>query len=109
MGKLPPEVLEKIEARRGRWSSHAGEFRDALDLSWDDVIAVARSASSWKRETDELGTAVDGWKDAVVGRDTSGRELYMCGKWVYLRGEHRWYVVTIHQSRAEKAQRSKRR
>ena len=109
MGKLPPEVLEKIEARRGRWSGHASICRDALDFSWDDVIAVARSASSWKREADELGSAADGWKDTSIGRDISGRELYVTGKWVYLRGEHRWYVVTIHQSGAERAQRSKRR
>ncbi len=109
MGDLAPEVLERIEAREGQWSSHAADSRDEFGLGWDDVIAVAGSAGTWKREADELGVAIDGWKDSAVGRDTSGRELYMTGKWVYYRGEPCWYVVTIHPHRKEKAQRSKRR
>ena len=109
MSSLPHEVLERIEARDGEWSSHATDARRDLGLGWNDVVSVAQTAATWKRETDEMGVAVDGWKDSVTGRDTYGRELYMTGKWVYFEGENCWYVITIHQLCKEKAQRPKRR
>ncbi len=109
MGELAPEVLEKLEAREGGWSTHAAESRQELGLGWGDVIAVGRSATSWKRETDDQGVALDGWKDSMVGRDTSGREIYMAGKWVYFEEEPCWYVITIRQHRKEKQQRRRRR
>lgn len=95
---LPPEVLDVIEAREVQWSAHAAESADRLALAWEDVIAIARSAVSWKRETDERGKAVDGWKDSVTGKDSRGRSMYMTGKRMRDGEDLYWYVVTIHES-----------
>ncbi|MBI4870829.1 MAG: hypothetical protein HY814_04600 [Candidatus Riflebacteria bacterium] len=95
---LPPEVVRVIEAVPVAWSRHAADAADRLWLDSADVVAAARAAVEWKREADELGEAVDGWKDSIVGRDTSGRRLYLTGKTVYYRGEKRWYVITIHEA-----------
>ncbi len=98
MSELPSEVLERIEAGEGVWSDHAQRSSIELGLSWDDVIEVARTAETWKREKDEEKKAIDGWKDAVTGRDTSGRNIYLAGKWMYYKGERCWYVLTIKKA-----------
>ena len=72
---------------------------DRLALCWEDVISVARSAETWKREVDELGKAIDGWKDTVTGKDSRGRSMYMTGKRMRDGEDRYWYVITIHESR----------
>lgn len=109
MSALAPEVVDRIEACEGEWSNHAAASRRELGLGWSDVMAVARTADSWKREVDELRVAVDGWKDSLTGRDTYGRKLFMTGKWVYFKGENCWYVVTIREHQKQKTQRAKTR
>lgn len=70
-----------------------------MGLEWADVEVVASTAEWWKRETDEKGEALDGFKDAATGRDRRGRWLYLAGKKVWYRDEVRWYVITIHEAR----------
>ncbi len=84
MTELAPEVLKIIEAGEGTFSRHALLEIVPLGLEWADVEAVARSSSYWKRERDEHGVALDGWKDTVRGRDRHGRSMYLTGKQVYL-------------------------
>ncbi|MBI4867545.1 MAG: hypothetical protein HY816_11390 [Candidatus Wallbacteria bacterium] len=73
------------------------------------MVSAASTAQAWKREADEHGVAIDGWKDTFTGRDTWGRMLYVTGKWVSFRGENRWYAVTIRQYKKETVQRPKGR
>ncbi len=96
---LPPEVLSLIEARDVTWSIHAGYDSVRLGLEWEDVIQVARTAESWKRTNDDKQQAVDGYVDAVVGRDRHGRRLYLAGKQVYFDEERCWHVLTFHEAR----------
>lgn len=72
------------------------------------MVSVARCADWSKRERDQQGTAVDGWKDSATGRDTHGRKLYMTGKRVYYDDELCWFVITIHEHLEERIQRRKR-
>lgn len=95
--KLAREVLVVIEAGEGSWTNEANRHRLRLGLEWADVVEVARTSDSWKRATDEKGQALDGFKDAVTGRDRRGRPLYLAGKQVYLEGEVRWHVITFHE------------
>lgn len=99
MAKLPPEVLEVIEAAPGPFTYHAQLDAIRLDLYWEDVIEVARTGDDWKREKDDHYEAVDGWKDSISGRDTHGRKLYLAGKKVYFDGELLWYVITFHEAK----------
>ncbi|MBI4870834.1 MAG: hypothetical protein HY814_04625 [Candidatus Riflebacteria bacterium] len=96
--KLPPEVIRVIEARDGAWTDKADTARTLLGIDWPDVIQVARTAQTWKRTRDRQHQAIDGYVDAVEGRDRAGHLLYMAGKRVYYRGEVRWYVITIHDA-----------
>ena len=97
MSALPPEVLDEIEAREGAWSFYSSDNRLRLSAVWEDVIEVARTSDWWKRETDDHHVAIDGWKDSMTGCDTHGRRIYLTGKWVYYRGERRWFVITYHE------------
>ncbi|MBI4872954.1 MAG: hypothetical protein HY814_15480 [Candidatus Riflebacteria bacterium] len=95
---LPKEVLRVIEAGEGPWSTHAMLDGLRLGLYWSDVVQVARTATTWKRERDEKGEAVDGFKDSVQGRDCHGRRLLLAGKKVYFERELRWYIITFHEA-----------
>ncbi|MBI4872600.1 MAG: hypothetical protein HY814_13650 [Candidatus Riflebacteria bacterium] len=62
------------------------------------MVAVARTAATWKRTKDDRKQAADGWIDAVTGRDTYGRRMYLAGKQVYFDGECCWHVITFHEA-----------
>ena len=49
-----------------------------------------------KRERDS--TAADGYKYAMVGRDTGDSRIYMAGKVVIYDDERYWRVITIHEA-----------
>ncbi len=63
---------------------YSAKVRGMMEDGWfseEDLEACICSATSiYKRERDELGTAVDGFKYVVYGRDTGGCLFYTCGK-----------------------------
>lgn len=93
---FPEELLEVLAKSEGLWTDHAADSRDRLSLDWEDIVSVARTASSCKKERDEKREGA--YKYAVVGRDTRGRQLYMAGKLVRYDGEQLWRVITIHEA-----------
>lgn len=96
MRSLPVSVKRVIGQGDGFWSEHAAADADRLQLTWDDVVSVADTAESVKRERDS--TAVDGYRYAVVGRDTGDSRIYMAGKVVIYDDERYWRVITIHEA-----------
>jgi hypothetical protein len=96
--KLPAEVIRVIETAEIRWTDHAFDESFAEDAGRADVIAVARTADTWKRTTDKRGEAIDGFVDAVTGRDLRGRRMYLSGKRIRYDGVECWYVVTFHKA-----------
>lgn len=98
MAGAPPELIARVATETGAWSAHAADDADRLDLEWEDVVEVASTAEDWKREKDETGEAIDGWKDTLKGRDRSGRRMYLTGKLVYYRGVRSWYVIAFHEN-----------
>lgn len=93
---LPKRILEIIESNDGIWTDHALENSFRLDLFWEDVIQLARTAGLIKKERDP--SAVGGYKYSVTGRDTRGRPLYMAGKVVTYEQEAHWRVITLHEA-----------
>ena len=89
--------MRVIDAEDGIWSDHAIEEADRLGLSWPDVVGVARTPESIKKERDE--EAVDGYKYAVIGRDRGCHRLYMAGKVVCFEEAEYWKVITFHEAR----------
>lgn len=102
MSELPPEVVEIIEREEGFWSDEAEAHRLRLRLTWDDVIAVAQTSETWKRSRDKRAGSDQKprkvYVDAVIGRDTCGRRLYMAGKIIRYDDETIWKVITIHEA-----------
>ena len=96
MPPIPPELVAVIEAYEGEWSDHALDGADRLELHWEDVVSVAQSSEDWKRTRDTRG--VGSYVDAMVGRDTYGRRIYMAGKVRTRADEALWYVITIHEA-----------
>ena len=96
MPPIPPELVALIERCEGEWSDHALDGAERLGLHWEDVAAVARSSESWKRTRDPRRP--EGHVDAMIGRDTCGRRIYMAGKVRTRAGEALWYVITIHEA-----------
>lgn len=94
--KLPKRILAAITNAEGLWTDHAADGRDALNLTWTDVISVARTAGACKKKRDEKREGT--YKYSVIGRDTRGRVLYMTGKLVEYEDERIWRVITIHEA-----------
>lgn len=95
---MPAEVIRVIETAEIRWTDHAFDESFAWDAGRADVIAVARTAEAWKRTRDPQGEAVDGFVDAVTGRDRRGRRMYLAGKRIRYDGVECWYVITFHKA-----------
>ncbi len=97
MSALPPEVLRILEAGEGVFSIKADHDAARLGILWRDIIAIAATAETRKRTGDSKGAAE--YVEAVQGRDTHGRKLYMAGKPLNVEGEGvRWYVITVHEA-----------
>lgn len=94
---LSERVMRAIDAEDGIWSDHALDEADRLGLSWPDVVEVARTPESIKKERD--AEAADGYKYALIGRGRGGRRLYMAGKVVCLEEVEYWKVVTFHEAK----------
>lgn len=53
-----------------------------------------------KIEVDEMGTATDGFKYTILGRDTLGNPFYTCGKIILSNNYNRLYFfITAHEAR----------
>lgn len=94
---LPKSVLTVMARGDGLWTEHAADGRDRLDLTWADILAVARSAPRYKRTRDSRQPR-GGYVFAAVGRDTCGRKLYMAGKLVTYGNTRLFRVLTVHEA-----------
>jgi len=94
---VPPEILGLVRADRLQFSwkimcaLEAGEF-DEEDMR----ICVLRG---WlhKRQKDEQGGSVDGYKYAIHGHDQGDYPFYVCGK---IKGDEDgrlFFLITAHE------------
>jgi hypothetical protein len=92
-------VLSLVKAACGRVTDHAADEMDRLDLTWEDVVSVVATASRHHAARDEKKPSR--LKDSFVGRDTSGRRMYIAGKEIRRDGTATWLVITFHESDKE--------
>ncbi len=60
---------------------------------------ILTAMSIRKIEVDELGTATDGHKYTILGRDTLRQPFYTCGKIILSQNDQRLYFfITAHEA-----------
>ena len=87
---------------RGEWDYsekvrtkiESGEFYE------EDIEACIASAQRvQKREVDERGTSLSGYKYVVVGRNRSGRPFYTAGKPIGSDEGTVYFIITAHEAK----------
>jgi len=62
-------------------SEHALDSVQSGELTLEDIQQALLTATEiHKRESDDRGEAVDGYKYTIIGRGCSGLPTYTCGK-----------------------------
>jgi len=63
---------------------YSAKVRGLMEDGWyseeDLETCVCSATGIYKKERDELGTALDGFKYVILGKDTHGCLFYTCGK-----------------------------
>ena len=83
---------------------YSDKVRDSIEEGFfeeeDLECCILTAVRVQKRETDELGQALDGHKYTIIGRDTHGRPFYTCGKILEGVSGQLYYYITAHQADA---------
>jgi hypothetical protein len=78
-------------------SSHALDSIQSGGLSLDDVrFALMTASVIFKRECDEEGDALDGYKYTIIGKAPGGLPIYTCGKIVEWVNGKTYFLITAH-------------
>ena len=68
------------------------------DATYDDIQHCVLTGKVHKRERDDQGTAIDGFKYVIVGRTTGGRAFYVCGKIRHDDDGRHFFIITAHDA-----------
>jgi hypothetical protein len=87
-----------VSSRRYHYSAKVQDLIREGDFDIDDIERCILGASAiHKREPDEVGGAVDGYKYTILGVDTQGLSFYTCGKLVRTGGgQQLYFFITAH-------------
>lgn len=73
---------------------------ELMEEGWfceEDIERCIDTGEVFKKQKDEMGNAVDGWKYTILGSDCAGAPFYCAGK--IMRGEEGklFLVITAHE------------
>lgn len=100
----PQKQLEVIKSLVATGSYHyATKVRQLIADGWYETGDLERcilsATSIHKVEEDEIGTAIDGCKYTILGRDTQRHPFYTCGKIILSQSHQRLYFfITAHEA-----------
>ena len=78
-------------------SGHALAAVESGELEVDDIqIALATATAIHKRERDEEGDAIDGYKYTIIGKGCGGLPIYTCGKIIEWIDGRTYFLITAH-------------
>jgi hypothetical protein len=67
------------------------------ELDVDDIqFALVTATSIQKRECDDGGEAVDGYKYTIIGKASGGLPIYTCGKIIEWLDGKTYFLITAH-------------
>lgn len=91
-------IQELVSSRQYQYSKKVQNFIQEGDFDLEDMERCILSATAiHKVEPDELGTAMDDCKYAIIGLDTQGVAFYTCGKLIRGAGVQKLYFfITAH-------------
>ncbi|MDP2936447.1 MAG: hypothetical protein Q8O86_08150 [Dehalococcoidia bacterium] len=100
LGKELLIIKSLVEAGHYHYSNKIRKFVEAGWYETVDLeVCILTATSIHKVEEDELGTATDGKKYTILGRDTQGQRFYTCGKIILSRNDERlYYFITAHEA-----------
>ncbi len=93
---VPKVVVELVEAGRWDYGPHVIVSLSECLFTEEDIQECVCCGRLAKRESDERGEAVDGWKYTVYGRCRSGHPLMVVGKIVCDADGALFFVITAH-------------
>jgi hypothetical protein len=83
--------LELLPSGKTRALLESGE------LCLDDIQSALLTATRiYKKECDEEGDAVDGFKYTIIGRACGGLPIYTCGKIIEWIDGKTYFLITAH-------------
>ena len=93
------QIKRMIEEDNFQLSNKVDNLREDGTFSEDDIVQSILNANRiHKRERDELGKSVDGYKYTIIGRDTHGNPFYTAGKVLQDYLGNYYFVITAHQA-----------
>jgi hypothetical protein len=94
------EIKQLVLTDSYAYSNKVREFMEDGWFSEEDMEKSICSATRiYKSEKDELGTAVDGFKHVILGRDSHGCLFYTCGKVIKNDEGKLYFFITAHKAR----------
>jgi hypothetical protein len=94
------DIIQLVELGQYRFSEKVNDLLDDERFSEDDIVCCVTSATRIsKKQRDEQGTAKDGYKYTIVGKDLRGNSFYTAGK--IFEGNHGtiYFFITAHHAR----------
>ena len=73
-------------------------MNDELFSAEDLIHCIIGSTRIYKKERDELGQAVDGYKYTIIGADRRGNRLYTTGKVLKDYLGNYYFFITAHDA-----------
>ncbi len=92
------EIKNLVAQGRYRYSRKVRELIEDGFFDEEDLVhCILTAANVHKKERDELGEAIHGMKQVIVGRDRYGRPFYTVGKVVTGPEGRLYFYITAHQ------------
>ena len=93
------DIQNLIERKEFRISNKVAEYVDLGEFSRDDLIRCIETAPKIaKREKDERGESVDGYKYTIIGWNTRGLRFYTAGKILRDLTGNYYFFITAHEA-----------
>ena len=93
-----PLIRELVASEAWGFSEKVFEALDDCEYMEDDLESCVCTGKLYKRERDEKGEAVDGWKYTIVGTAVAGYEFYVAGKILIGEDGKYFFFITAHQA-----------
>jgi hypothetical protein len=96
---VPEAVREAVAEERWEFSTKVELCMEDGEYTRADLLCCVVHGWLYKRERDEYGAALDGWKYTIHGRATSGLPFYVCGKLKAYADGTVFFFITAHERR----------
>jgi hypothetical protein len=81
---------------------YSAKVRGLMEDGWysekDLEVCICTATNIYKKEKDEFGTAADGYKHVILGRDSHGYPFYTCGKVIKDDAGKLYFFITAHEA-----------